>query len=143
MYSVELIPLDRFNWEECLNIQIPPEQEAFVPPILYSLAQAKFESLTPYGIRYSGKMVGFMMHGEFSGICWLSRVIVDVEYQNQGIGASAVKEWIKKMAYRVSCREIRTSYAKENYRAAQFFERLGFVAIEGELEEEIVARYEG
>ncbi|MEM7371592.1 MAG: GNAT family N-acetyltransferase [Bacteroidota bacterium] len=142
MYSVELIPLDRFNWEECLAIQISPEQENFVPPILYSLAQAKFESLTPFGVRLSGKMIGFLMHGEFSGICWLNRILIDADYQNQGIGEMAVKKWIQKMVYKVNCKEIRTSYARENYSAAQFFEKLGFIPIDDGLKEEIVARYE-
>ena len=143
MYTLELIPLDRFNWEECLSLQLSPEQEEFMPPILYSLAQSKFEALTPYGIRMGSKMVGFLMYGEFSGICWLSRILIDKDYQDQGLGEIAVRKWIDKMSYRINCREIRTSYARENFRAAQFFGKLGFVPIDDGLEDEIVARYEG
>jgi diamine N-acetyltransferase len=143
MAAVELVLLDRFNWEACLSIQLTSEQESFVPPVLYSLAQAKFESLTAYGVQYGGEMVGFLMSGQFAGICWLSRVLIDKGHQGQGLGSMAVRQWLRREGQNPHCREVRTSYAVENYAAANFFNKLGFSPLPDSLEEEIVARYEG
>ncbi|MEZ4829206.1 MAG: GNAT family N-acetyltransferase [Bacteroidia bacterium] len=143
MASATIISLDRYNWELCLDIQMEPEQEQFIPSVLYSLAQANFEDLHPYGILYGDRMVGFLMYGIFGGICWINRVIVDREYQGQGIGKSAVKELIYMLKGKITCREIRTSYAAENFVADQFFRGIGFVPLNEEMEHEVVARYEG
>lgn len=135
----QIVPLDRYNWESCLNISLTPDQEQFLPSVLYSLAQANFENLHPYGIVYREKMVGFMMYGEFTGICWINRIMIDQEYQRQGIGHAAMRQLIEKLWSKRTCKEIRTSYSRHNYIVDQFFKSLGFVGgaeMEGE---EIVA----
>lgn len=141
MPFTRIVPLDRYNWEACLDIRIAPEQEAFMPPILYSLAQAKFENLHPFGIESDGHMVGMLMYGEFGGICWLSRVLIDVEYQHQGIGTEAVKQLLELLGKKISCREIRTSHARNNHVAAAFFDQLNFVPLPDALSEEVVRVY--
>lgn len=137
----QIIPLDRYNWELCLEIEMEPEQRAFIPSVLYSLAQAKFEQLVPYGIMHHGKMVGFIMYGNFAGICWISRVIIDKDYQNQGIGRTAVRQLIEVMQGKISCKEIRTSYQADNHAAATFFAKLGFQPLPKVLGDEVVAQY--
>ena len=127
MALTQIIPLDRYNWELCLDIKLTEMQEHFIPSVLHSLAQANFENLTPMGILYRDKMVGFIMYGEFGGICWLNRIIIDREYQRMGIGSSAVRQLLTLLKRKVTCREIRTSYAAENEAANDFFQSLGFV----------------
>jgi diamine N-acetyltransferase len=139
MTLTQIVPLDRFNWELCLDIKLTEEQADFIPSVVYSLAQAKFEDLTPYGILYREKMVGFMMYGEFSGVCWLNRIMIDRDYQGQGIGSSALRELITQLKRKRSCREIRTSYSVSNSHADRFFQAHGFVASEP-VSGEIVAR---
>lgn len=143
MSFTTIIPLDRYNWELCLNISLTVEQEVYTPSVLYSLAQARFEDLHPYGILADENMVGFIMYGSFGGICWISRVIIDHEYQGQGIGTKAVGELIRILEGKMECKEIRTSYSVKNLVAANFFDKLGFVPINENMDQEIVARFEG
>lgn len=139
--STKIIPLDRYNWELVLNIRLTPEQETYTPSALYSLAQANFDDLHPFGISYKGQMVGMIMYGDFGGICWISRIIVDMEYQRRGIGSAALMQMIELLQRRISCKEIRTSYAKGNYGASSFFAEMGFEPLEDVLSEEIVMKY--
>ncbi|MEO1449817.1 MAG: GNAT family N-acetyltransferase [Bacteroidota bacterium] len=139
MVSIEL--LDRYNWEACLTIQLTPEQDRFVPSVLYSLAQARFENLTPYGIRLDGKMVGMLMYGQFSaGLCWINRILVDREHQGLGIGQKAMEQLLFQLRRKRQCAEIRTSYVPENLAAAHFFAKLGFRPVESPLEDEVVVQ---
>ena len=141
--SCHIVPLDRYNWELCLDISLLPAQDAMLPSILYSLAQARFEQLVPMGIVVGEKMIGFLMYGEFGGICWINRIMIDANYQGQGYGTSAITQLISKLKANIRCREIRTSYARNNYPAGHFFETIGFVSIPSELADgEVVMRYE-
>ena len=139
----EIIPLDRFNWEQCLHIEVAPEEQAFVPSVLYSLAQAKFENLHPFGIKANGEFVGFLMYGEFSGICWINRVIIDAQHKREGIGRTAILQLVERLKHNIRCKEIRASYAKENHAAREFFYSLGFIPLEDVLKEEEVVVFAG
>ncbi len=141
MPFTRILPLDRYNWESCLDIRLAPEQEVFIPPVLYSLAQAKFEQLHPFGIEHDQKMVGLMMYGEFSGICWLTRIMIDIEYQHQGIGTEAITQLLEMFRKNIRCKEIRTSHARNNLQAAAFFEHLDFFPLVDALSEEVVRVY--
>jgi len=138
----QIIPLDRYNWEHSLDIQLPPEQARFVPSVLYSLAQARFEELHPYGIMLEDKMVGFLMYGEFAGICWISRVIVDINHQRKGVGRTALRQLLENLRHNFHCKEIRASYAKENDTARQFFLAMGFLPLSEPLDDEEVVVYD-
>ncbi len=138
----KIVPLDRYNWEQCLDIQLTPEQSMFVPTILYSLAQAKFEELHPYGIMNDNQMVGFIMYGEFAGICWINRIMIDIDYQRKGIGRTAMQQLLELLNHSIRCKEIRASYAKENNFARQFFLSVGFKPLSEGLDDEEVVIYE-
>lgn len=142
--SCEIVPLDRYNWELCLKIEIHESQRAFTPSILHSLAQAKFEALTPYGVVYQGEMIGFLMYGTFGGICWINRIIIDRQYQGKGLGSAALTLLLRKLRNYTDCKEIRTSYAEENRAAERLFSANGFVPMASALDDgEVVMRYEG
>ncbi len=137
-----IIPLDRYNWELSLKIRLSPIQEEFTPSVLYSLAQAKFEDLSPYGILYGDDMVGFIMYGEFGGICWISRIMIDEHYQRMGIGKSAMRQLLEMLGKNIRCKEIRTSFSIRNTIAKEFFTSLGFKIIDEPIGEEVVAQYD-
>ncbi len=139
MPFVQIKSLDRFNWEQVLDLELLPEQQAFLPSILYSLAQAKFENLHPFAILNQDETVGFLMYGEFGGICWINRIMIDHRHQRQGLGSEALRQLIQQLKRNIRCREIRTSYAPDNYGAALFFDQHGFEPMSS-LEDEVVVR---
>ena len=136
-----IVPLDRYNWELVLNIQLSPEQEQFLPSVLYSLAQARFEQLHPFGILSDEEMVGLLMYGQFGGICWINRIMIDKDHQRKGIGSAAVEALLRDLRFSRKCGEVRTSFAKNNYPAEQFFHQLGFQNLPDGPSDETVAVY--
>lgn len=139
---VLLTPLNRFNWESYLTIQVQSTQENFVPSVLYSLAQAKFENLFPLGITLDNEIVGFLMYGNFSGIFWINRILIDKKFQRKGIGKAALRQLIAQFRQNPQCKEIRTSFVAENIAARKLFTDLGFIPINEDMEGEIVAKLE-
>lgn len=61
--KIQLKPLTRFTWEKATQLQLHDYQEDFLPSVMFSLAQSKFENLFPYGIFEGEEMVGFLMYG--------------------------------------------------------------------------------
>lgn len=139
---ISLTSLNRFNWESYLAIQIHAAQENFVPSVLFSLAQAKFENLFPLGIHLDNQIVGFVMYGNFSGIFWINRILIDKRFQRKGIGKNALRQLIAQFRQNPQCKEIRTSFVAENIAARKLFTDLGFIPINEEMEGEIVAKLE-
>lgn len=82
-----------------------------------------------------------LMYGNFSGICWINRIMIDKEYQRQGIGQAAIKQLLEQLNRDMKCKEIRTSFARINHNAEAFFKDMGFYVIDSELDEEVVAVY--
>jgi diamine N-acetyltransferase len=142
-HSVRLKPLTRFTWEKATQLSLHDYQEDFLPSVLYSLAQSKFENLFPFGIFDYDELVGFTMYGEFDGVCWISRIMVDKAHQEQGIGRTAVTQMLDMLRSQPRCKEIRTSFARQNALAEYFFKSVGFEAMGEGIDKEIVMRYKG
>lgn len=141
---LHIIPLNRWNWEEYLSIKVENSQEKFLPSVLFSIAQSKFENLIPCGINQDDKAVGFIMYGDLGGIIWINRIMIDLAFQRKGIAKQSLLLLINQIRTSYfSQMEIRTSYSRKNLAAKALFEALGFEAINDELVDEIVAIYKG
>ena len=130
--------LTRYNWEEATQLRLYDYQEDYLPGVLHTIAQSKYENVFPHGIFLEERMVGFIAYGEFSGVCWVSRVLVDRDFQNQGIGREALSILLGRLHKDPKCREIRTSFAKQNALAEYFFGSMGFEKIGDGMDDEIV-----
>ena len=139
--KISIRPLDRFNWEGALELELHDYQQDFLPDILFSIAQSKFENLFPFGIMQDGKMVGFLMYGNFGGVCWVNRIMLDKEHQEKGFGGQALQLLLKQLTRDPACHEIRTSFVRQNAIAEYFFQGQGFRKVSDSLEDEIVMRY--
>jgi diamine N-acetyltransferase len=139
--KVSLRPLNRFNWETAVSLKVYDYQEDFMPPVLYTIAQSKFEDIQLFGIFQADTMVGFISYGNFGGVFWVNRILVDQDHQQQGIGREALKQVLERLQKHPDCKEIRTSFARQNAIAEYFFRSMGFQRINDSLEGEIVMAF--
>ncbi|MDM5189045.1 GNAT family N-acetyltransferase [Bacillus sp. DX4.1] len=129
--KIELVELNAENWYECCNLQVSEEQIKHIESNAVSIAQSKFEpSLKPFAIHLGGKAVGFLMFNtleeELDGY-WIYRIMVDKDYQKQGIGKIATQLIIKNMSKLPNCKRIVVGYHPENQGAQALYASLGFV----------------
>jgi len=127
--EITLREITKNNWRECVDLKVAPEQEKFVAPNLFSIAEAKFEpDWRPLAIYAGETMVGFTMVGqdERDGSYWIIRLMVDTAYQGRGYGRAAMKEVIRQLKQKPDCREIKISFVPENVAAEKLYFGLGF-----------------
>jgi len=119
-------PLTRFNWEVYANLQPAKDQALYLPTNLYSIAQSKFEAFDLQGILLNNTPVGFAMTHQNNGICWITRIMIDEQYQGKRLGEKALKLLLEKLKNSYSCHEVRTSIDKRNGLAEHIFCQAGF-----------------
>ncbi len=126
---IEFKPIDRTNYNECINLKVAEAQKNFVAPNLFSLVQAAYEpDFYPLGIYEEGKMVGFILYDfdyELNG--WsMSRFMVGEEYQSKGIGKAALKAFIDFFIHKHGRLSLYTSAEVDNSVAIALYEKGGF-----------------
>lgn len=137
----ELIPLTGFNWEQVASLELAENQKDFLPDNLFSIAQSKFDVKTiPFGIIYKEHVVGFAMYANRNGIFWITRIMVDKNYQQQGIGSTALRKLVEMIRRKSDCREVRTSVSRDNIWGQYLFAAGGFEPM-GQDEKEVIMKY--
>jgi diamine N-acetyltransferase len=127
--EITLREITKDNWRECAKLKVSPEQEDFVAPNLYSIAESKFEpEWRPLAIYCGEALVGFTMYGrdDRDDSYWIIRLMVDQAYQGRGYGRAAMRQVIQQLQAKPDCREIRISFAPENKQAEKLYLGLGF-----------------
>lgn len=129
--SITLREITKENWVECIKLKLAPEQAGLVAPNVDSIAESKFEPhYVPRAIYREEKVVGFLMYcseieTEEKDLYWLFRFMVDVEYQNQGIGKAALELALNEIS-KNNCRKINILYSPKNFVAAKLYASFGF-----------------
>lgn len=130
--AVTLQPITRENWYACTQLQIRADQQHFVEPVVYSLAQSKFEpERVPLAIYDDTTLVGFVMYNDqplHDGTYRVSRLLIDQKYQGRGYGREALKQVLVRLRQIAACREVLVEYSPENRAAAHLYSSVGFVA---------------
>jgi diamine N-acetyltransferase len=144
--------ITRENWYQCTQLQLRPDQQDFVSPVVLSLAQSRFEpERVPLAIYDDDTLVGFLMYNDqplHDDSYRISRVLIDQKYQGQGYGRQAVLQVIERMRHIPQCKEILIEYSPENTVAARLYTSLGFEplrkteygVVNGKLDYDILAR---
>jgi len=122
------------NFAECLRLKVADTQKTLVAPNVKSLAEAYvYPGMHPYAIYDASDgqpsespMVGFTMYEIGNGIGFITRIMIDEEYQRKGYGKAAIAEVIQKLRSEPEVSTIATSHLKHNKSAAQFFDAVGF-----------------
>jgi diamine N-acetyltransferase len=129
LMNIEFKLIDRTNYNECINLTVNEDQKRYVAPNMFSLVQAAYEpNLYPIGIYKDNKMVGFIMYDfddELSA--WsMSRFMIDIKYQNQGIGRVALKSFLEFFLDKFGKEKLYTSAEVDNEVAIALYEEFGF-----------------
>lgn len=137
--KIEIRPVTRDNWRECVRLEVAQDQKGFVAPNVVSLAESKFEPhYEPRAIYADDRMVGFAMYcpdeeeGD-DGLYWIFRLMTDQWHQCRGIGRMAMERLLEEIAARGG-QKVKISYVPRNTVAARMYEKMGFVD-KGEVEE--------
>jgi diamine N-acetyltransferase len=142
-HQITLRPVIRQTFDAVVRLRVAPEQEDFVSPNLFSLAEAAVEpTWTPLAIYAGEEPVGFAMVGldEEADRWWIIRFMIGASHQGHGYGAAALRALVALMADRHGCRELFLSYTPGNAVAERLYARAGFTPT-GEIEDgEIVVR---
>ena len=138
--AIVLRDLTKANWQECLRLTLAPEQEPFVQPNAYSLAESKFmPTFVPQAIYDEAEttgaatMVGFLMYGyypdgepPFGQRHWIFRLMVDREHQGHGYGTAALRIVLDRLAADPACPDVLIGYVPQNAVAARLYAKIGF-----------------
>ena len=139
--TVTLQPLTLENWRECSELRVAGEQEEFVAPNLFSIAQSRFEpTWVPLAIYDDTTMVGFLMYD--TADYELVRLMIDHRYQGRGYGRAALRLLLDQFEQKLAFPTASTSYVPGNTVAERLYLSLGYV-MTGEVNDgEIVVRKE-
>lgn len=110
---MEFRPIDKWNYWDCITLEVDKTQEHFVADNKQSLVEAAFEeNLYTLGIYHEEKMIGFILYDYDENIPgWsMSRFMIDKKYQGRGYGKKATKEFL--------------DYFKENHDADKIYQRV-------------------
>jgi diamine N-acetyltransferase len=134
MATIELRPISKDNWRDCIRLKVKDEQKGFVAPNDYSLLQAYYEPENrshPYGIYDGETLVGFIMSSEPDDIAakeaiYIHRFMIGAEHQNKGYGRLALEAFIQRIKDEGRYKRVYLSYEPENKVGAALYASVGF-----------------
>ena len=138
MTHVCLRAVTKKTFHECIKLDVAPDQQRFVAPNQYSLAQAAVNPLLhPWAI-YDGsvigldltdehEMVGFCMYQLMDGVAFVVRLMIDQRFQGRGYGRAAMLDMLERFKRTPGLEIIATSVHRENPAAMGLYRSLGFV----------------
>ena len=166
MIKLKKISILDDNMQECIELDVLPEQADFVMPNAFSLAEAydvnkaREENgvgsiAVPYAIYENDKMVGFIMYGymtpgdndealskdEHAYLIW--RILIDHKHQRKGLGGEALRLVMEEIKTK-PCGEAKycySSYVPENIGSKNTFTSYGFEEDGRVIGGEVITRY--
>ena len=129
--TLEELSLKKHNWYDCCQLELTEEQKEFMESNAISIAHSKFvDTLETFAINLDDKVVGFLMYNtvpEELDALWIYRIMVDKNYQGQGIGKIAAKLMIEKMMELPDVKRIVAAFRPENEASHALWKSLGFI----------------
>lgn len=130
--NIILSEISKENYLQSIKLRVHPDQEEFVAPNVYSIAQSKFySSWKPTAVYNENEMVGFLMYGEDDinegdGTIWIIRLMIDEKFQGKGYGKAAMLKIIEHIKTNYRQTEIFVSFVPDNVAAKKLYESIGF-----------------
>jgi diamine N-acetyltransferase len=129
LMQLVLKKIDKENWEECADLKVSQEQEAYVDSNSYSILLSKFEEeCYPFCIYDEEVMVGFIMYGldPETKRLEMSRLMIDKKFQGKGYGTKAILRTLDIIREKYGEIKFYTSIEQQNTVAQKLYESLGF-----------------
>ena len=136
--SLSIRPVTKDNWLTLIRLKVRKDQEPFVAPNVYSIAEAQFGEDSeqghwdafPFGIYDDETPVGFMMvefnfdSPKMQG--FIVRLMVDERFQGKGYGQFGVEKMIEMFRAEERVKVAGVSYEPENDAARKLYAKCGF-----------------
>lgn len=140
--TLEAVTID--NFEALMDMELPPEQAAYLASNAYSIAQSHYyPDWRPRAIYADGAPAGFALYdveGDGEPGCYaIYRLMVDHPRQNRGIGRRAMALLLAEIGACPDARRITICYKPGNATARRFYASLGFVETGIDERDEMVA----
>ncbi|GIP31830.1 diamine N-acetyltransferase [Paenibacillus sp. J2TS4] len=144
--QIQLLEIDKTNWFDVTQLQISEENgRKFIVPIVYSLAESKYEThLCPLAIYNKKELIGFTMYGHDpdDGNYWIYVFMIDKRAQGQGFGRAALTHLVEHICNRHQVHKVVLGHKPENEKAMRLYESVGFAdtgqRINGEIIRQLV-----
>ena len=125
LMSITLKDITRENFEELISLHVTQEQEQFIAPNLYTIAQMQFkEEKIAMGIYVGDKAVGLIAYDLEDYDIW--RLMIDFRYQGKGYGRKAMELVLDILRKNGRLNTARTSVIVENIAMKNLIESFGF-----------------
>ena len=139
---ITLNEITKDNLRDCLKLDAGDGKKDFVANS-FAIAWLSRNSAKPLIINNNEETIGFVLlvvdeSDENLGVCYLSRFMIDKDYQRKGYGRSAMKIVCDYARHSLECKSIRLSYSPKNIAAKCFYEDFGLSVSEEMNNDEIV-----
>ena len=141
---MEFRELDRDNWLECAKLWT--EEDRFIAPNLYSIAEAQFyPKAVSRAIYDGGRMVGYILHGEdedHEDLYIIDRLMIAAPFRRKGLASGAIAAIVALARAEGRYSVVRSSTEPDNAAMRRGFERSGF-RTEGEMDGDEIVYFRG
>ncbi|MED4015049.1 GNAT family N-acetyltransferase [Sutcliffiella cohnii] len=131
---IRLEKVSSVNFRQCINLKVAKDQEQFIAPNMYTIAEAYVEEhLIPYAIMVEEEVVGLLATENIPDEMeedrfWIPRFMIGEKYQRKGYGKEAMQEIIQNLTKDPTCYRIRLSVVPDNKQAMNFYKNIGFIS---------------
>jgi len=142
-FPIELRDVTADNWRACADLDVAPEQRAFVHPVTRYLCLCHYGGVwRPLAVCVGDEVVGFVMWAvePADGSGWIGGLVVDQARQRRGYGRAAVAALCVRLRDEQHCPSCALSYAPDNAGARRLYDSLGFTETGEREDDEVVAR---
>lgn len=136
--NVILQPITAENWRDAIALNVSPEQQGYVAPNLYSIAESHFEPTCatlaiyaedsalgdPHSDGQGATMVGFIMYDTTD--YYIVRFMIDQRYQGRGYGRAAMLALLAQFERDFAHAQASLSFVPGNEVAERLYEAVGF-----------------
>ena len=133
--TIHLEEVTEDNLQRVVGITTYENQTDFFPSIESSLELAtNYDNAYPFAVLLGKRVCGFLLYGvdEATRSWKIYRLVIDKNYQRQGIGQAAMELALSELKNIHGAGEVLIVYQQDNVSAIKLYEKLGFIQYDRE-----------